>query len=248
MTAKTKQRRWQYPTVLIVVLALVIFVGWASIIPAPMTEAVVALQPDAQVSVETKPWLVFRPAQGNPTTGLILYPGSRVDPRSYAPAARAIAAQGYLVAVVPMPLHLAIFGAERARGVMEGFPTIQHWAVGGHALGGTMAAQFTRKHPDLVQGLVLWASYPANADDLSGYTLKVVSISGTLDGVTTAASFEAARVRLPAGTRFVAIEGANHGQFGWYGAQYADHEATITREAQQAQVVAATVELLAELQ
>jgi pimeloyl-ACP methyl ester carboxylesterase len=240
-------RRWWQVPLLVIALAVLIFVLWASIIPAPMPEALAALQPDARVSIETNPWLVFRPADREPTVGFIVYPGGRVDHRSYAPAARAIAAEGYLVAVVPMPLHLAILGAERAKGVMEAFPTIQRWAIGGHSLGGTMAAQFARRHPELVQGLVLWASYPANADDLSTTTVAVMSISGTQDGVTTPAKIEASRLLLPADARFIAIEGGNHGQFGWYGAQYGDNKATITRQAQQEQVVAATVGLLSEL-
>jgi len=247
MTTKKGQQSWHF-VLLTIALAPVIALLWASIVLAPMPAAIAALQPDAQLSVDTTPWLVFRPVGQEPTAGLILYPAAQVNHRSYAPAARTIAAEGYLVAVVPMPLHLAILGAERAKGVMDAFPTVQQWTVGGHGLGGTMAAQFARKHPDLVQGLVLWASYPANADDLSTANLQVLSISGTQDGVTTAASIEAARVRLPADTSFVVIEGANHGQFGWYGAQYGDKTATITREAQQAQVVAATVGLLRGLQ
>jgi len=247
MSAVKKQRLWQYP-LLVIIMAVLIFVIWASIIHAPTREAIAALQPDAQVSVQTTPWLVFRPAAQEPTVGLILYPGVQTDPRAYAPAARAIAVEGYLVAVVPMPLNMALLGAERAKGVIAAFPAIQHWAVGGHALGGTMAAQFVRRHPDLVQGLVLWASSPANADNLSTADVAVVSISGTRDRVTTAATIEASRARLPADTRFVAIEGANHAQFGWYGAQYGDNEATITHEAQRELVVAATVKLLQELQ
>lgn len=245
MTVKSRRRIWHLP--LLMGLVLLIFVLWASIIPAPMPEAVAALQPGALVSVDTKPWLVFRPATTAPTVGVVLYPGGRVDYRSYAPTARAIAVEGYLVAVVPMPLNLAILGAERARGVIDAFPSIQHWAIGGHSLGGAMAAQFARRHPDLVQGLVLWAAYPANADDLSASRLQVVSISGTQDGLTSAADIEASRLRLPADTRFLVIPGANHGQFGWYGAQYGDNAASISREAQQAQVMAATIALLQQL-
>jgi len=45
----------------------------------------------------------------------------------------------------------------------------------------------------------------------------------------------------------VAIEGGNHAQFGWYGPQAGDNPATISREAQQEQIIEATVELLALL-
>jgi len=44
--------------------------------------------------------------------------------------------------------------------------------------------------------------------------------------------------------RWVAIEGGNHGQFGWYGPQSGDNPTAISREAQQAQVVQATLEML----
>jgi dienelactone hydrolase len=120
-------------------------------------------------------------------------------------------------------------------------------AVGGHSLGGAMAASYARKQPDKVQGLVLWAAYPSGSDDLSGHGLQVVSIYATRDGLTTGANIEASRRLLPSSTRWVAIEGGNHAQFGWYGAQSGDQEATISREEQQAQIVTATVDLLRSL-
>lgn len=66
-----------------------------------MPEALAALESDAQVHVETDPCLMFRPTNQDPTTGLILYPGGRVDPRAYAPAARALAEEGHLVIIAP---------------------------------------------------------------------------------------------------------------------------------------------------
>jgi len=190
---------------------------------------------------------VFRPVVQQPSAGLVFYPGGRVDYRAYAPAAQAIAAQGYLVVIPSMPLNLAVLAAGRAGEVIPAFPEVQHWAVGGHSLGGAMAANYAHKQSDKVQGLVLWAAYPAGGDDLSSYKLQVVSIFGTRDGLATGAKIKASRPLLPAGTRWVAVEGGNHGQFGWYGAQPGDQEATISREEQQAQVVAATVELLRAL-
>ena len=237
-------KRWWWPVPLALLLVVAGFVVWATAIPAPMPEAVAALQPGDQVQVEAKPWLVFRPTGKDPTTGLIVYPGGRVDPRAYAPAARALAEAGYLVVVVPMPLTLAVFGAGRATEVMAAFPKVRHWAIGGHSLGGAMAARYAYQHPDTIQGLVLWASYPASSDDLSGRNLAVVSISGTRDGLSTPDKIAASRPLLPQDTRWVAIEGGNHAQFGWYGPQSGDNEAAISREEQQQQIVAATGELL----
>jgi len=212
-----------------------------------MPEALAALQPDGLVDVQTEPWLVFRPAGDDPTTGLILYPGARVDPRAYAPAARSLAEQGFLVVIVPMPLNLAFFAPDRALEVMQAFPGIDQWAVGGHSLGGAMSARFAYQNPTETQGLVLWAAYPAASDDLSGRDLAVTSVYGTLDGLATGEKIDASRPLLPPGTTWAAIEGGNHAQFGWYGPQGGDNPATISRGEQQAQIVAATQELLLQL-
>jgi dienelactone hydrolase len=146
-----------------------------------------------------------------------------------------------------MPLNLAVFAPDRAAEVMAAFPQIGRWAVGGHSLGGAMAARFALQNPDAVQGLVLWAAYPASTDDLSGHPLAVASIYGTLDGLATEDKIAASRPLLPGNTLWVAIEGGNHAQFGWYGPQSGDGTATISREEQQRQIVAATLELLSRL-
>lgn len=239
------KRRWRLVTVLVLPVAIIAaFVIWASTIPAPMPEALSALQPDEKIAVEENRWVVFRPAGQAPSTGFIFYPGGRVDYRSYAPALRAIAAAGYLTVIVPMPLNLAVLSADRALEVQAAFPQIHQWVIGGHSLGGAMAARFAYRHPDRVQGLVLWASYPPGSADLSKSRIPVASISGTLDGLATPAKIEASRTLLPPAAKWVKIEGGNHAQFGWYGDQPGDHAATLGRAEQQARVVAATLALL----
>jgi len=240
-------KRWWWLLPLVLILALGGFVIWASTAAAAMPEALAALQSDAQEQVQTEPWLVFRPMGDQPTVGLVLYPGARVDRRAYAPAARALAREGYLVVIVSMPLNLAVLAPDRAAEVMAAFPEIGHWAVGGHSLGGAMSARFAYQHPEAVQGLVLWAAYPASTDDLSGYSLSVTSIYGTRDGLATEDKIAASRPLLPPDTSWVAIEGGNHAQFGWYGPQSGDGSATISRHEQQKQIVAATLALLARL-
>jgi len=238
--------------ILLVFLSLVAFlmlgfVIWGSIPAKPMPEALNAVQSDSTVGVETGKWLVFTPLASQPLTGLIFYPGGRVDYRAYAPAAHEIASLGYLVVIVHVPLNLAVFNPAAADEVLAAYPKIQHWAVGGHSLGGSMAANFIHFHPDNVQGLVLWASYPASSDDLSSSGLKVLSISGTLDGLSTPAKIVASRALLPADTTFVILEGGDHAQFGWYGPQSGDNPATFTRDDQQNQIGQATLDFLAGL-
>ena len=227
---------------LLLVIASAGFVIWAETPLGPMPEALAALESGPDVQVETDPWLTFTPTDAQPTLGLILYPGGRVDPRSYAPPARQIAAAGYLVVIPPVPLNLAVFSPNIAAKVMAAHPEIEIWVVGGHSLGGSMAASFAYSHPDRVAGLVLWASYPAGNNPLADRDLPVLSIYGTQDmGLE---GIEASRDLLPAHTQWVVMEGGNHAQFGWYGPQPGDGEATISREEQQAQIVQATVAFL----
>ena len=102
----------------IVVLVASGFVIWANTPPAPMAEALAALESDTAVTVDQSRWIVFTPSDVEPTTGFIFYPGGRVDARSYAPTLKAIAQQGYLAVIVPMPLNLAIFGIDGADDVI----------------------------------------------------------------------------------------------------------------------------------
>jgi hypothetical protein len=240
-------RRWWWLLLFIPLLLALGFVAWALTGPKAMPEAQAVLASDSLVEVEDEKWLTFSPADQEPTTGLILYPGGRIDPSAYAPLARDIAAEGYLVVIVPMPLNLAFLAPNRALEVMADYPEISNWAVGGHSLGGAMAANFANSHPAAVQGLVLWGAYPAGSDDLSDQDLIVTSIYGTNDGLATLDEIFASEPLLPPDTRWVAIEGGNHGQFGWYGSQSGDNPAAISRESQQAQVVQATLELLGSL-
>lgn len=220
------------------------FVIWGETAAPPMQEAMAALESDNQVMVVSGHWLVFTPVATRPDTGFIFYPGARVDYRAYAPAARQIAAKGYLVVIVRMPLNLAVFNVNAAQEVQAAYPQIKAWAIGGHSLGGAMAAAYAKTHPGSVQGLALWAAYPASNDDLSHSGLRVVSIFGSQDGLATGEKIEASRQWLPPDTTWVKIEGGNHAQFGWYGNQAGDNPASISRKAQQDQVIVATLEML----
>jgi Alpha/beta hydrolase family len=238
------KRRWWLVMIGIIFVAVIGFVAWGAIVPSPTPEVKAFLKPDYEVLVSTDRWLVFRPILYTPSTGFIIYPGGRIDPRAYAPQAHAIAAQGYLVIIVPMPLHLAVFGSERAADVIAQFPEIKKWVIGGHSLGGSMAAAYADKHRDQIQGLVLWASYPAKSNDLSDSAIEATSVYATQDGLVTQKKIDASRALLPSDTTWVEIQGGNHAQFYWDGNQAGDKPATISREAQQAQVVQATLSLL----
>jgi len=212
----------------------------------PMPEALAAMESTATVAVVDGRPITFTPAAAT-TTGIIIYPGAFVEPHSYAPAAHTLADDGAFVAIVPMPLSLAILGSNRADGVIEDHPEISDWVIAGHSLGGVMAARYTTNHSDAIDGLALWASYPEDGVDLSAWTGETTSIFGTLDGLTKVSDIEDSRARLPGDTAFVAIDGGNHAYFGWYGDQRGDNPATITREDQQRIIIDATAAVVRDL-
>jgi len=229
-------------------LALSGFTIWAYTPLGPMPEALAALESDDQIKVETSPWITFTPRDTNISTALILYPGGRVDPRSYAPMARAIAEKGFLVIIPPMPFNLAVFNPNVPAEIMDNHQEITHWAIGGHSLGGAMAATFTGDQPEMIDSLILWAAYPAENNDLSDLTEKpFVSIFATNDGLAPTEKIDASHPLMPADSRWDEIDGGNHAQFGWYGPQSGDGEATMSREDQQAQIVANTLQTLRKI-
>ena len=230
------------PSPWLLVAGIAVFLWYAQ--PQPLLpEANAALASTPTVTfTEDDGNLVYTPVGAPPTTGLVLYPGGKVPSAAYAPQARAIADRGYLVVVVSVPFNLAVFGIDSAGPVIAGHPEITHWAVGGHSLGGSMAAQFIDSHPDEVEALVLWASY--SAADLSSDDLTVLSAYGTLDAGVPNYTSPANLAKLGPGVTSAVIDGGNHEQMGWYTGQPNDPPATISRADQQTQVVAATVRLL----
>src|SRR6266508_1334591 len=228
----------------IVAVAVLGFIFWANSVLGPAPEAFGALRSDAQVTVSLDKFLVFQPANKKPATAFVFYPGGRVDYRSYAAPLHKIAAEGYLVILLPVRLNLAVLDVNAADRAISAFPTIRHWVVGGHSLGGVASALYALKN-DHVDGLVLWASYPSN-DSLKNSTIKVISIYGTQD-ISGLTAFDDSRTLLPLYTQYVLIQGGNHAQFGDYGLQPGDNKATITSTDQQKQVVDATAQFLKEL-
>lgn len=245
------KKTWRY--ILITLLALLLvgaggFLLWAFTPAQPEAQALESLQAYDQVRFEQiNGWLVFSPIGVEPRVGLILYPGGRVDYRAYAPHARAIATEGFTVVIVPMPLNLAFLGINRADDVINVLPEINRWAIGGHSLGGAMAAEFVRANPRRVDALVLWASYPGENNDLSGSDLPILSVFADQDGLATLEDIANSKDRLPPDTVFVEITGGNHAGFGWYGPQNGDGQALISQNEQQDLIVQATTAFLQSL-
>jgi dienelactone hydrolase len=228
----------------IVLLGAVGLVGWATVSAQPATERAVAVLQENDIELEDGQ-LVFRP--DSPTNeGLIYYPGALVDPEAYAVTAQGIADAGYLVVIPKMPLNLAFMGANRADGIRADFPEITSWVVGGHSLGGAMAAEYAKNNVDDLDGLILFASYPANNEDFVDFPIPILSISGSRDpGAPNQTAFPDA---IAGSAVSFMIEGGNHRQYADYAFQPADGIATISAAEQQDQIIAATVQFLDTLE
>jgi hypothetical protein len=166
----------------------------------------------------------------NPTSGLIFYPGGKVQYEAYAPLLEKLAEQGMLCVLVHMPGNLAVLDVNAADGIQEEYPDITRWYIGGHSLGGAMAASYVSKHSEEYEGLILLAAY--STVDLTDSGLSVVSIYGSEDGVLDMESYADNYKNLPESTREVVIEGGCHSYFGNYGMQDGDGTPTITGEEQ----------------
>ncbi len=158
--------------------------------------------------------------------GLIFYPGGKVEHTAYVPLMRSLAADGVFCVLCEMPFRLAVFDENAADGIQEAFPQIGRWAIGGHSLGGVMAASYLSKHADAFDGLVLLGAY--TAVDLSETDLRVLSVRGSEDSVLDAEKYDANRVHLPADAEELVIPGGCHAYFGMYGAQSGDGIPTVS--------------------
>ena len=234
----------------LLVLALlgVVLLGYSRPLAA-QPEALAALRTENNVRiVDRVTWYELVPsvedARGTlvrPTTGLVFLPGARVDPRAYAPELRRVAQAGYLVVVLKEPFGFSIADRNHAATIIENHPEVTHWAIGGHSLGGTVAASFA-EDDRRVEGLLLLASYPAGRIERTD--LRATSVSGDLDRLVTPADIAKSKANLPADTTYVVIPGASHASFGSYGRQPGDGTPTADPAAVEDQVASAAVKLL----
>lgn len=170
----------------------------------------------------------FFDGQGS-ESALIIYPGAMVDETAYAPIARSVAEKGVDCFILKMPLHLAILQIDKADEILNSYK-YEHYYLCGHSLGGAMAANHAHEHQDGPSGVFLLAAYPT--EDLTASPFPVVFIYGDRDGVLNREKLEEGFALSPADSEKVVIKGGNHAQFGSYGAQKGDNEATIPAEEQ----------------
>ena len=172
--------------------------------------------------------IVFEPEGA--TKGFIFYPGGKVEYTAYIPLMQACAEEGILCVLVEMPFNLAVLDVNAADGIQEEYPEIEEWYIGGHSLGGSMAASYLADHVEDYEGLILLSSY--STADLSDTNLAVLSIFGSEDRVMNREKYEESKSNLPNNFTEYIIDGGCHAYFGMYGAQDCDGKPTVTNEEQ----------------
>lgn len=159
----------------------------------------------------------------------VFYPGAKVECEAYAPLMLKLSEEECDCFLVDMPLNLPIFGGSKADGIIESY-NYNNWLMMGHSMGGSLAANYANKHSDLLDGVVLLASYAITklSDEM-----KVCSIYGSEDKCLELDVYNNKKDNLPGSYGELVIEGGNHSQFGNYGHQDGDGTATISAEEQQ---------------
>ncbi|MGL5978745.1 MAG: alpha/beta fold hydrolase [Erysipelotrichaceae bacterium] len=201
------------------VIAVGGFYVWASdYYPADAT-AIQVLETSNNITVQDD--LTILEPQEPSDIGIVFYPGAKVEAIAYLPILEKITALGYTTVLVEMPLNMAIFDNNAASRVFEALPNITTWYMAGHSMGGAMASNFASNHPEEVTGLILMGAY-LYGDYPASQTLTVYgSFNDDLEP------------KIDYTENVVKLEGGNHAQFGNYGKQKGDPDATITAETQQ---------------
>lgn len=214
----------------VVIIALVGSLAWLLNAYEPQDVARENLVSSNEVKVVEGDITEFIPKDVVSHTGVIIYPGARIDVKAYAPLANRLAQNGYKVFAVDMPFNMAIFSSHKADKVIDENKDIENWVIVGHSLGGAMATNAIETNSK-IKGIVYLASYPSG-DKIKETGAEVLTIWGSKDGVINFENLIKAKENLPKDTEYVEIEGGNHSSFGDYGLQKGDAKAIISEEEQ----------------
>ena len=247
LTRRKRRSGWRLVLRIMVLVLAVVWVGlmaWLRPFTAQET-ALAAMESDGNVTVsESATQIVMTPTSDASPLGVFFQPGAKVEARAYAAVLRPLAESGYTVVIPKQPLGIAFLSLGAFDNARPSFPDVDMWVVGGHSLGGTVAAMEADSSDSgstgggsgaPAVGLLFFASYPAG-DISESLTASVKSISGSQDGLAMPAKIDASRADLPAASNFTQIEGAVHAQFGDYGPQPGDGVPTISDDDARTQI------------
>jgi hypothetical protein len=214
----------------IIMIAVTGFLIWANDYYHAEDEAIAVIENEDSIQVIDNLTIISPSVPGD--TGIIFYPGAKVEAIAYMPLLEKLKNEGFTCVLVKMPLNMAIFNADGAGRVYAEFTDIESWYMAGHSMGGAMASNYASKNQDKVDGLILLGAYIYGDYPPS----KALTIYGTFNSNL--------EKNINYTENIVIISGGNHAQFGNYGKQKGDPDATISAEEQQTIAVNAIVEFI----
>ena len=223
----------------VILLSAASFFAYVSVYYRADEAALGFMNSDESVAVtETRyGWLFDGPSED---AALIFYPGGKVEERAYAPLLHALAAQGLDTCLVKMPFRLAVLHGSAAEDVLKAH-SYTEWYIGGHSLGGAMAAMYAADHGPDFSGVILLAAYPSKK---LPDTLTEIQLIGSEDRIVNRDKVKQGQAYAPPHCVEYTIEGGNHAQFGSYGVQRGDGTAAISAEEQIQETVRVIMENL----
>lgn len=180
---------------------------------------------------------LFLDGYGN-DTAIIFYPGAKVEYTSYLPLFMNLSSRGIDCYLVEMPFNFAFFGINSADSIIEN-SNYTHYYMAGHSLGGAMAGTYVNRTDNNIDGLIYLSAH-TNV----GTNVPILSIRGTNDGIINLTSYQEAKSLIKNNFKEIIIDGGNHAQFGYYGKQSGDGQASITAKSQQDQSADAIIEFI----
>ena len=213
-----------------------VIVGMCLFNERPAVQAVAAYQNaygDTIISVADDGGVEIFPQSGDADTGLIFYVGAQITPDAYIPLLARISEQGYACFIPNLTFNMAALEPKAADDIISAHPEIKSWILAGHSMGGLTASGYADDHRDTVDGLILIAAYTNR--DMSEADLPMLAVFGDTDGVMNKGLYDKRLAWNPADFEEHIIPGANHAQYGDYGKQPRDNDATISAEEQQSQ-------------
>ena len=181
---------------------------------------------------------LFVDGPGN-DTALIFYPGAKIEYVSYLPMMVQLSKKGVDCYLVEMPFNLAILGKNSADSIIDS-GNYTRYIMSGHSLGGAMAASYVNE-TNKSDGLIMFAAYSTTK-----ISKPVLSIYGSEDKVLNLNAYNESMNLYDNFTEHV-IDGGNHAQFGYYGNQSGDGNASISAKIQQNECVNEILEFITHL-
>lgn len=189
-------------------------------------EALSAIMDNRQLIIsENDDTITITPVNVTADYTFIFYPGAKVDAHSYLAKLWSIALDHNMKIIISKPpLHLQIFAINAAENISG-----ENIIIGGHSLGGSMACEYVKSHPNTVSGMILMGAY-CNGDISSQTGVKTLIISASNDWVLPVNKIHMYDKNLASWFTFSTLSGASHAQFGNYGLQKWDGLSTLSND------------------